>query len=126
MKAQNFSFMKKLVPKILNGTKILTNRVATDFRGKLNVGGIMHLCTGIRTKNYQKICDAKVLMRFKWYNEWIPTNRTQFVPMFEWITWRDFAKLDGFDDYDQFVKFFSHKRYEIGIYCYQFEVINFE
>jgi len=126
MKAQNFGFMKELAPKILDGSKVLTNRAATEFRGKLDVGGIMHCFTGLRTKNTRKICDARVINRIEWFNDWIPTNKTLFGPMIRWITWNDFAKLDGFEQWEDFVKYFSHKRYDIGIYCYRFEVIKIE
>ena len=129
MKAQNFGFMKELAPKIINGTKRLTNRSATDFRGKLDVGGIMHCFTGLRTKNTQKICDAKVIQRVKWYFVQVPLHpdNIAYRSPLEFLSWYDFARKDGFEKYQDFVDyFFFHKQRDLGFYCYLFEVIDFE
>lgn len=125
---QNFSFMKKLVPKILDGSKTITNRIATDFRMLCRPGDIMHLFTGMRTKNCQKLGDAKVIKR----GFWLPTQTpikgkiNTYTQIISEMTWKKFIELDGFESYNDFVKFFNHKRYEGGIYSYLFEVIEFE
>lgn len=124
---QNFNFMEKLVPKILDKVKILTNRTATPFRAKCNVGDIMHCFTGLRTKNCQKIGDAKVIKRAKWNFESVPLynyyTNSRVSPIKE-ITWGYFAKLDGFDTWQDFVDyFFFHKQRDLGFYCYLFEII---
>lgn len=127
MKAQSFSFMKKMVPKILAKEKFLTNRSATEFRGKLDAGGIMHLYTGMRTKNCMKIGDAKVIQRVKWYFVNVPLynvhadNRKSPI---EKYSWSQFAKIDGFEKWYEFVDYFLfHKNRDLGFYCYLFKLI---
>jgi hypothetical protein len=116
--------MKENGPKILAGTKTITNRIATDFRMLCRPGDIMHLFTGLRTKNVQSLGDAVVLRRSFWHSTYIPCkdNIGDYTPIFTNLTWRKFIELDGFDNYNDFVKFFSHKRYEGGIYSYQFAI----
>lgn len=120
---QNFSFMKENGPKILAGTKTITNRVATDFRMLCRPGDIMHLFTGMRTPNCVKLGDGVVLRRSFWLPSYIPCkdNINNYTPIFTNLTWRKFIELDGFDSYNDFAKFFSHKRYEGGIYAYEFK-----
>lgn len=122
---QNFSFMRENGPKILAGKKTITNRAATDFRMLCRPGDIMHLFTGMRTPNCVKLGDAECLRRSFWLPTYIPCkdNIDNYTPIFTNITWRAFIKRDGFDDYNDFVKYFSHKRYEGGIYSYEFKLI---
>ncbi len=123
MKAQNFGFMKEMIPRILDGGKRLTNRVASDFRWKLDKGGIMHCFTGLRTKNCVKVADAEVKRRAFWHPDWIPDRCgiKDHTPMFPTLTWEQFARMDGFDDFKDFNVYFQHKRYkEKGILCYAF------
>jgi len=126
---QNFSFMKQFKDKILDGTKTITNRTATEFRGKINAGDIMHCFTGMRTSSCEKWCDSLVIERAKWEYEDVPVpvytsiaknTRSPFIQ----FTWYDFAMLDGFMRWYDFVDYFlSHKNRELGFYAYKFEVI---
>ena len=124
---QNFSFMKQFKDKILDGTKTITNRTATEFRGKINAGDIMHCFTGMRTANCEKICDAFVRKRVKWNFGAVPHYEyiaEKLESPFHGITWYEFAKLDGFKIWRDFVDyFFFHKNRELGFYAYKFEVI---
>ena len=123
---QNFSFMKKLVPKVLAGEKIITNRIATQFRMLCDKGDIMHLFTGMRTKNCVKLGDALVVARVFWTQAWLP-DRCRIndqTPMFPRFTWKEFAQMDGFDDFKDFFVYFSHKRYENGMYCWMFRIMD--
>ena len=126
IKAQSFSFMEKMVPKVLSGEKYLTNRTASKFRGKLDVGGIMHLCTGSRTPNYEKLGDAIVLERVKWFMDEVPLynyhaeKRASPIKKFKWLK---FSQIDGFEDWYDFVDYFMyHKNRELGFYCFLFEL----
>jgi len=115
--------MKDMVEEILSGRKRLTNRASTDFRNKLEEGGTMHLFTGMRTANCRKIGDALVKRIRHWHPDWIPGQWgiDKACPMFPTLTWRQFAKLDGFDDFREFNKYFQKKMYkEKGILCYSF------
>jgi len=122
--------MKKMVPKVLSGEKFLTNRTASEFRGKLDVGGIMHLCTGSRTPNYQKLGDAVVIERVKWYFTSVPLynyyalGRRSPIKKYDWL---QFAKIDGFDKWYDFVDYFLlHKKRDMGFYCYLFKLLKEE
>ena len=128
MKGQNFSFMKEMVPLIISGRKIITNRIATPFRLKLEVGGIMHLFTGMRTPNCQKIGTAKLVDKKIWYKHQMPTRHEIILwkaPLEGW-TWENFAYRDGFNKYKDFYAYFmSHKvAADVhGFVCYKFELI---
>lgn len=125
---QNFSFMKKLVPKILAKQKFITNRAYTEFRVKCKSGDIMHLFTGMRTPNCQKIGDALIKERVYWEPQEIPIDTSSIAnisPILMW-TWEEFAKKDGFDNYNDFYNYFSQKRYKNGILCYRFELLTME
>lgn len=118
--------MKENGPKILAGTKTITNRIASDFRMLCRPGDIMHLFTGMRTKNCVKLADAVVLRRSFWHGTYIPCkdNIGDYTPIFTNMTWRKFIELDGFDNYNDFAVFFTRKQYEGGIYSYEFKLLD--
>ncbi len=131
MKGQNFSFMKEMVPMIISGRKIITNRIATPFRQKLDVGGIMHLFTGMRTANCKKIGTAKLIDKGIWNNSalrFLDEERAArmwldicpYMTKHKW-NFTDFSYRDGFDNWNDFNLYFSNKRYDVGIICYLFE-----
>ncbi|MCK5159112.1 MAG: hypothetical protein KAR08_08140 [Candidatus Heimdallarchaeota archaeon] len=128
MKGQNFSFMKEMVPMIIVGRKIITNRIATPFRRKLEVGGIMHIFTGLRTSNCKKIGTAKVIDKVYWTKNHMPgTEVAKLVsspPLEECDNSHDFAWIDGFDWYSDFYDYFINRKGkadECGFVCYKFE-----
>jgi len=116
--------MEKLVPKILSKQKWITNRAWSEFRSKCIIGDIMHCFTGLRTKNAQKICDAKVVEIEYWENHLIPEFNKKYVrsPLSQYA-WAEFSLIDGFDNYNDFVKYFKQKLYNHGILCYNFRII---
>ena len=124
---QNFSFKKEFVPKILAKQKFITNRAYSEFRAKCKKGDIMYLFTGMRTKNCEKIGDAIVKEVAYWRISEIllykAEAKTKLSPLRD-MTWDLFAFVDGFDDYYEFVDFFSSdKIYRNGILSYRFELI---
>ena len=130
MKGQNFSFMKEMVPMILSGRKIITNRIATPFRQKLDVGGIMKMFTGMRTPNCKRIGTAPVVDRVFWWKTQLPTKTVigEIPDLWEsplqGYTWREFAYIDGFDSYEDFYDYFNNRKGkadEFGFACYKFE-----
>ena len=126
MKGQNFSFMKEMVTHIISGRKIITNRIATPFRQKLEVGGIMHLFTGMRTPNCKKIGTAKVLDKVYWHKKHMVTKvnyKYEESPLTN-VTWEQFSWIDGFDDYKYFYVYFQNRKAkadELGFVCYKFK-----
>ena len=120
---QNFSFMEKMVPLILSGRKIITNRSATEFRGKCNVGDTMYIFTGMRTANCKRIGTAKVIKRVFWKFEDVPILQlfNKESPI-KGLPWSRFSYRDGFESYPDFVLYFQkHKNRDLGFYCYKFE-----
>lgn len=119
---QNFSFMEKFVPMLMSGRKILTNRSATEFRGKCEVGDTMYIFTGIRTANCRRIGTGTVIERVFWkFNENIMLKYYSESPI-RGMYWKYFSWVDGFDYYDNFVVYFKkHKNRDLGFYCYEFE-----
>jgi len=135
--AQNFSFMKELVPAVVSGEKRRTCRAYSEFRKKMKVGDTMHICTGLRTKNYQKLFDATLVQKFVWDVETIPTTtkEAKATNVFgidgqpikingKEESWFNFALNDGFSNYDEFIEYFSnHPKKTTKFICYIFEKI---
>ena len=120
---QNFSFMEKMVPLIISGRKIITNRTASEFRGKCNVGDTMYIFTGMQTDHCKRIGTAKVIERVFWKYRQIPKiyNYHEKSPL-GGLTWRAFSYRDGFNYYANFKEYFkNHKNRDLGFYCYKFE-----
>ena len=108
---QLFGFKPQFKEKILNGSKRFTTREETPFRLKCNVGDIMHLATGVRTKEYDHFADARVVNRWQW--------RIQFpkdCPV--GLEWNDFAIGEGFEDLEGLEDWFLKK-----LITWEFEVI---
>ena len=123
--------MKEMVPMILSGRKIITNRIATPFRQKLEVGGTMHVFTGMRTPNCKRIGTAEVIEKANWkiYQIPHPDNHEGVIynmsPLKD-MNWEQFAWIDGFDTYKykEFYDYFTtHKKIadELGFVCYKFK-----
>jgi len=120
---QNFSFMEKMIPLIISGRKVLTNRSATEFRGKCNVDDKMYVFTGMRTANCKRIGTGIVVERIFWEFEDIFSmwNRLDPSPLKD-ISWSHFVWCDGFDSLIDFKEYFrSHKNRDLGFYCYKFD-----
>lgn len=120
---QNFSFMEKMVPFIISGRKVLTNRSATEFRGKCNVGDKMYIFTGMRTANCKRIGTGNVIERVFWkYEDMVSIwNRHDPSPLKE-MSWGHFVWTDGFDLFMEFKDYFqNHKNRDLGFYCYKFD-----
>jgi len=120
---QNFSFMEKMVPLIISGRKVLTNRSATEFRGKCNVGDKMYVFTGMRTANCKRIGTATVIERVFWKFEQVPIVQlfSKRSPI-KGLPWSRFSYRDGFDSFIDFKEYFrSHKNRDLGFYCYKFD-----
>lgn len=114
MKGQNFSFMEtypngKKIDDILFTTKRITNRVATDFRKKLDKGGIMHCFTKLRTKNARRLGDAIVIETSLWKPSEIPSIREikDIKSPIKRFNWYQFITLDGFESFDNFKSYFT-------------------
>ena len=129
MKGQNFSFMKEMVPLIISGRKIITNRIATPFRQKLEVGGIMHMFTGMRTANCKKIGTAKVLDKVYWWKKHMAIPDNHFFnlrsesPLTN-VNWLKFSWIDGFNNFQAFYDYFMNRKGkadEFGFVCYKFK-----
>ncbi len=119
---QNFSFMEKFVPMIMSGRKIITNRTASEFRSKCDVGDLMYIFTGMRTDHCKRIGTAKVIERVFWKFEQVPEifNYHNKSPI-ESQTWHSFSWRDGFNYYSNFKDYFrKHKNRDLGFYCYRF------
>ena len=135
--AQNFSFMKALVPAVVSGEKRRTCRAYSEFRDKMKVGDVMHICTGLRTKNYQKLFDATLVQKFIWDFEVIPKTieKAKLTNVFDEDkqpikinekeeSWYNFALNDGFSNYQEFIEYFSnHPKKTTKFICYIFEKI---
>lgn len=120
---QNFSFMEKFVPMIMSGRKIITNRTASEFRSKCDVGDTMYIFTGMRTANCKRIGTAKIIERVFWKFEDIPSIYGRFdkSPLYA-MSWLSFYYKDGFDSFISFRNYFkNHKNRDLGYYCYKFE-----
>lgn len=120
---QNFSFMEKMVPFIISGRKVLTNRSATEFRGKCNVGDKMYVFTGMRTANCKRIGTGIVVERVFWKYEDVPVVQlfNKESPI-KGLSWARFSYRDGFESYLDFVLYFKkHKNQDLGFYCYKFD-----
>ena len=120
---QNFSFMEKMVPLIISGRKIITNRTASEFRDKCDVGDTMYVFTGMRTPNCKRIGTAKVVERVFWRFKDIASvwERNESSPLKE-MSWRHFVWCDGFDFFVEFKEYFkNHKNRDLGFYCYKFD-----
>lgn len=118
--------MKEMVPKILDGSKIITNRAYSKFRAKCNEGDIMHLFTEMRTSQCEKIGDALVLEQEYWEFQEIPfENQIDYkVAPIRTMNWELFIKMDGFDNYQDFRNYFNKERYRDGILCYRFQLLS--
>jgi len=131
MKGQNFSFMKEMVPHIISGRKIITNRIATPFRQKLDVGGIMHIFTGMRTANCKKIGTAKVLDKVYWHKKHMVVPDNHFFNLRKHgespltnVNWLQFSWIDGFNTFGEFYSYFNNRKGkadEFGFVCYKFQ-----
>lgn len=115
--------MEKMVPMIISGRKILTNRSATEFRDKCSVGDTMYVFTGMRTSRCKRIGTAKAIERVFWRYEDIASmwERNEPSPLIE-MSWAHFVWCDGFDSFIDFKEYFrSHKNRDLGFYCYKFD-----
>jgi hypothetical protein len=113
-----------LIPKILSGEKIITNRVLTPFREKCNAGDLMYMFEGLRTKDCFKFAIAKVISTVKWNSNDIPKEceaelGVSISPLL-YLKWTTFMRMDGFEKYDDFQAYFQGKGM---LKCFQFEII---
>jgi len=98
----------------------------------------MHICTGMRTKNYEKLFDAIVVDKFIWNFDHVPVkedadeyvvdqNGKEVFINGELETWYEFAINDGFEDYNDFFNYFHHHKKKTEIFiCYVFERVELE
>jgi len=110
---QIFNFMGFLAPLILEGRKIKTTRLLTEFRLKCDVGDLMYLYTGLRTKHARKLGDALVVGRWIWNQAEIYNGKRilEDKPSPTGVSWSQFAYEEGFNNVGELVAFFNQKRY---------------
>ena len=115
-------FKPQFVSKILDGTKL--NTIREDKNNRWKKGVKMHMATGVRTKNYsqfsEKVCKnvAKISILWTGCNVKIIIDSVQICNFNTAMHWSEhsnngfrtletFAKRDGFDDLESFLKWFQ-------------------
>jgi hypothetical protein len=112
--------MAKHIDKVLDGSKDLTTRLATDFRKKMKWDDIAYIYTGIRTKKAQKHAEAKIINLWLWYQTKL--SKDFITTMFG--DWEEFYKREGFTSWEKLEEYFSQPRYKDKLLVtYQFEII---
>ena len=121
--------MEFLREKLISGEKTRTNRPASEFREKCNVGDIMHNFINLRSPERERLFDAKVIERISWNILNAPITcsddkaKTIKSPIPE-ESWYEFAIKDGFDHYLEFLGYFMfHPTKFLDFFCYKFEKI---
>lgn len=116
---QIISFMKKLISKVLEGSKDLTTRIATEYRQKLNIGDIAYIYTGMRTSYATKHAEAEIINRWVWNQS--DLSKTFIMTMFG--DWEDFYKREGFESWEELITYFTQTRYKDKmLITYQFKI----
>lgn len=119
---QIVSFMKEMIPLVMNGTKNLTTRIETPFRLKLDIEDKMYIYSGIITKNAKKHGEAIIVNRWYW-------NQARLLIVgsncpISGFSWLGFALCEGFKKPIELKQWFSKKSYENkNLITYQFELI---
>lgn len=110
-------FNKQFVPKILDGTKIHTIR--EDKTNRWCTGRVMHMATGVRTKNYNQfaiktvVSIQKIRIVFCTFCIHIEIDDVVFYsdcasnPVGDLSIIGNLSSLDGFDSIDHFFKYFN-------------------
>lgn len=116
------SFKPQFVTPILNGTKIHTIR--EDKHNRWKPGKLMHMATGVRTKNYNCFCKTYLVnvkkISIKWQGTTITIKiddsiKVNFNTATNWSNHSnngyDFllqlAKNDGFEGIEDFIQWFN-------------------
>jgi hypothetical protein len=115
----SLSFKMEFAPLVESGEKRQTIRM----RGKryAEPGDILHLFTGMRTKQCRKLADVKCVIAVQIYvdtvNEWILARHFPSVK-YSYGEAQLVARADGFKDQDSFFAFFR-QQYGDGIHAMQ-------
>jgi hypothetical protein len=110
------SFKKQFAPLVKNKTKRQTIRV--EGKRVAEVGDILHLFTGMRTKFCQKIDDVVCIHSERIFIDtvhfWVLSNVEPPVK-YSWVESLEIAKKDGFKNLSSFFDFFR-QQYGEGIH----------
>lgn len=120
---QILSFMEKLIDKVMSGEKDLTTRIWTPYRDKLEVGNIAYIYTGIRTPKARKWGEAEIVWRLIWNQADLNRDFFNNIQKDE-INDKLFYRREGFDSWDDFLKFFTQDEYkDEDLITYEFKLV---
>ena len=120
--------MEFLREKLISGEKTRTNRAASIYRRKCNIGAKIRIFINLRSPERERLFDARVIKRVSWNILDTPICKDDLAktiesPILE-ESWYDFAFKDGFDSYIEFLNYFLfHPTKSKDFFCYKFEKI---
>jgi len=123
---QIMSFKGFLIELVMNEIKIYTTRLETPYRLKLNVGDIIYIYTGIRTKSAKKWGEAIIIGRWRYNQQYLVKQyRKGLSPIVDIgaLNLVDFMKKEGFSERKEYLDYFTQKEYvDQDLITYKFKL----